>query len=162
MGGGQSGQSSVSFLQKPRTAAGRRVRSWGSKGTGPGQFQIPTASLTDGKTLYVADRTTPAFSTSTWAVSYIGEWNHPAGLLRSRSRAACCGSQSCHSKPEAGQVMRASPWFLKVDPGSAKVVGQIEAPGPHSIDVTPSGELFASGCCGGSNPSGFFWFRRSR
>lgn len=30
------------------------------------------------------------------------------------------------------------------------------------IDLTPAGELFGSGCCGGSNPSGFFWFRRSR
>jgi hypothetical protein len=56
--------------------------------------------------------------------------------------------------------MRASPWFPKVEPGSGKVVGQIEARGRHSIDVTPA--LFASGCCGGSNPSGFFWFRRSR
>ena len=139
MGGGQSAQSSVSFLQKLRTAAGRRVRSWGSKGTGPGQFQIPTASLTDGKTLYVADRTTPAFSTSTWAVSYIGEWNHPAGLLRSRSRAACCGSQSCHSKPEAGQVMRASPWFLKVDPGSAKLWARSRRPVPTRSMSPPPG-----------------------
>ena len=37
--------------------------------------------------------------------------------------------------------MRASPWFLKVDPGSGKVVGQIEAPGPHSIDVAPAGGI---------------------
>ena len=58
--------------------------------------------------------------------------------------------------------MRAAPWSLKVDSGSAKVVGQIEAPGPHSIDISPAGEFFASGCCGGSNPSGFFWFRGSR
>jgi len=33
--------------------------------------------------------------------------------------------------------MRASPWFLKVDPGSGKVVGQIEAPGAHSNRYHP-------------------------
>ena len=89
MGGGQSGQSSVSFLHKLRTAAGRRVRSWGSKGTGPGRIQIPHSLATDGKTLCVADRTnarTPRFNLDG---SYLA-----AGLLRSRSRAARRGSQS--------------------------------------------------------------------
>jgi len=52
------------------------VRSWGSKGTGPGQFQIPTASLTDGKTLYVADRTNARIQRFNLNGSYIGEWNH--------------------------------------------------------------------------------------
>jgi len=95
--------------------------------------------------------------------SYIGEWKHlgrpfalqvTGGLLWVAIMTLEAGGR--------GQLMRASPWILKVDPGSGKVVGQIEAPGPHSIDVTPAGELFASGCCGGSKPSGFFWFRRSR
>lgn len=38
-----------------------------------------------------------------------------------------------------------------------RVLGQIESPGPHSIDVGETGELFASGRCCGSNPNGFSW-----
>jgi hypothetical protein len=59
------------------------------------------------------------------------------------------------------QANRPSPWMLKVDPATGKVLGQIESSGPHSIDVSENGELLASGCCGGSNPSGFSWFRRT-
>src|SRR6476620_2651261 len=39
------------------TAEGKRVKVWGSSGTGPGQFQIPHGIANDGRTLYVADRT---------------------------------------------------------------------------------------------------------
>jgi hypothetical protein len=41
---------------------------------------------------------------------------------------------------------------------TGKVLGQIESPGPHSIDVSEAGEIVASGCCGGSNPSGYSLF----
>jgi DNA-binding beta-propeller fold protein YncE len=145
------------------TAAGRRVRSWGSKGTGPGQFQIPHGLATDGKTLYVADRTNARIQLFNLDGSYIGEWTHLGRpfALQVTGGALWVAIMTLEAGGR-GQVMRAAPWILKVDPGSGKVVGQIEAPGPHSIDATPAGELFASGCCGGSNPSGFFWFRRSR
>jgi hypothetical protein len=45
---------------------------------------------------------------------------------------------------------------------TGKVLGQIESPGPHSIDVNEAGEVVASGCCGGSNPSGYSFFRKPR
>ena len=54
---------------------------------------------------------------------------------------------------------QAKPAILKVDLTSGKVLGQIESPGPHSIDVNGAGEPLASGCCGGTNPNGFSWFR---
>ena len=38
------------------TAGGKRVKAWGSKGSGPGQFRIPHGIANDGKVLYVADR----------------------------------------------------------------------------------------------------------
>jgi hypothetical protein len=58
--------------------------------------------------------------------------------------------------------MLAKPAILKVDLANGKILGQIESPGPHSIDVNDSGEPVASGCCGGSNPNGFSWFRKAR
>jgi sugar lactone lactonase YvrE len=38
------------------TSEGKRVKVWGSAGTGPGQFQIPHGIARQGTTLYVADR----------------------------------------------------------------------------------------------------------
>src|ERR1700674_1116863 len=37
------------------SAGGKRVKVWGSKGSAPGQFQIPHGIATGGKVLYVAD-----------------------------------------------------------------------------------------------------------
>jgi hypothetical protein len=58
--------------------------------------------------------------------------------------------------------MFAKPAILKVDLATGKILGQIDAPGPHSIDVSEAGEVVASGCCGGSNPTGYSWFKRPR
>ena len=52
------------------------MRSWGSKGTGPGRIQIPHSLATDGKTLCVADRTNARTQRFNLDGSYIGEWNH--------------------------------------------------------------------------------------
>ena len=38
------------------TARGRKVREWGSPGSGPGQFRLPHSIAIDGDTIYVADR----------------------------------------------------------------------------------------------------------
>jgi peptidylamidoglycolate lyase len=38
------------------SSSGERLRVWGTKGSSPGQFQIPHGIANDGKVLYVADR----------------------------------------------------------------------------------------------------------
>jgi len=58
-------------------------------------------------------------------------------------------------------TMLAKPAILKVDLATGKILGQIDAPGPHSIDLSDSGEVVASGCCGGSNPNGYSWFKKN-
>jgi hypothetical protein len=145
------------------TSDGKRVRAWGSKGTGPGQFQIPHGIATDGKTLYVADRTNARVQRFDLDGHYVGEWTHlgrPFALKMSGG--ALWLALMTLETAEAGQANRASPWVLKVDPGSGKVLGQMESPGPHSVDVNETGEVFAGGCCGGSSPMAFFWLRRGR
>ena len=136
------------------TADGKRTKVWGSSGTGPGQFQIPHGIAYDRNTLYVADRTNARVQRFDLNGKYLGEWNHlgrPFALKIS-------GGSLWVSLMTLEQ--RGTPWILKVDPSNGKVLGQIEAPGPHSIDVNEREEIVASGCCGGSNPNGFSWFRR--
>jgi hypothetical protein len=142
------------------TSAGKRVQVWGSKGNGPGQFRIPHGIANDGRTLYVADRENARIQRFDFNGRYLGEWTHLGRpfALKFSGGALWVALMTLEAGRNAGN--RPSPWIMKVDPSSGKVLGQIEAPGPHSLDVSETGELFASGCCGGSNPAGFSWFRR--
>ena len=141
------------------TSEGKRVKVWGSAGTGPGQFQIPHGIANDGKTLYVADRGNARIQRFDLDGRYLGEWTHLGRPFALKMIGGSLWVAMMTVEP-AGQ--KSAPWILKVDPSSGKVLGQVESPGPHSIDANEAEELFASGCCGGSNPSGVSWFRRTR
>ncbi len=141
------------------TAAGKRVKVWGSAGSGPGQFQIPHGIANDGKTLYVADRGNARIQRFDLDGGYLGEWTHLGRPFALKLSGGALWVAIMTLEP-AGQSVRASPWILKVDPSAGKVLGQVESPGPHSVDANEAEELFASGCCGGSNPTGLSWFRR--
>jgi len=134
------------------SADGKRVKVWGSAGTGPGQFQIPHGIAYEGKTLYVADRGNSRVQRFDLDGHYLGEWTN---LGRPFALKVSGGALWV-------ATMLAKPAILKVDLANGKILGQIESPGPHSIDVSEAGEVVASGCCGGSNPVSYSWFRRAR
>jgi streptogramin lyase len=150
------------------TAEGKRVKAWGSKGSGPGEFRIPHGIANDGKILYVADRENARVQRFDFDGHYLGEWTHlgrpfalkmAGGALWVALMTLEAGGPQAAGK--AGGT-RPAPWIVKVDPASGKVLGQVESPGPHAIDISDEGEAFATGCCGGSNPNGFFWLRTKR
>lgn len=150
------------------TAEGKRVKAWGRKGSGPGEFRIPHGIANDGKVLYVADRENARIQRFDFDGRYLGEWTHlgrpfalkiAGGALWVALMTLEAGGPQAVGKA-AG--VRPSPWIVKVDPASGKVLGQAESPGPHAIDVSGEGEAFATGCCGGSNPNGLFWLRTKR
>jgi DNA-binding beta-propeller fold protein YncE len=138
------------------TRDGRRIRVWGSKGTGPGQFRIPHGVAFDGQVLYVADRTNARVQRFDPGGRYLGEWTHLGRPFALKFTDGALWVALMTLETGAG---KASPWIVKVDPSSGKVLAQIEAPGPHSIDVNGADEVFAGGCCGGSHPMDFFWLR---
>jgi sugar lactone lactonase YvrE len=135
-------------------ASGQRVKVWGEAGSGPGQFQIPHGIATDGKVIYVADRGNARVQRFDLDGHYLGEWTHLG-----RPFALKLSGGALWVSLMTLETTGASPWMIKVDPASGKPLGQIAFPGPHSIDVSASGELFAGGCCGGSNPTGAFLLR---
>jgi len=134
------------------SADGKRVKVWGSAGTGPGQFQIPHGIAYDRNVLYVADRQNSRVQRFALDGKYLGEWTN---LGRPFALQVTGGALWV-------STMFAKPTILKVELATGKILGQMEAPGPHSINVSEAGELVASGCCGGSNPNGFSWFRPAR
>jgi len=128
---------------------GKRVKVWGSAGTGPGQFNIPHGIAYEARTLYVADRGNSRIQRFDLDGRYLGEWTNLGRPFALKVTGGALWVSTMFAKPA----------ILKVDLATGKVLGQIESPGPHSIDVSEAGEPVASGCCGGSNPSGFSWFR---
>jgi NHL repeat len=139
-------------------AAGKRVKVWGMPGNGPGQFQIPHGIATDGKIVYVADRGNARIQRFDLDGRYLGEWTH-LGRPFALKWVSEGGGGALWVSLMTLEPTGASPWMIKVDPATGKPLGQIAFTGPHSIDVNAAGELYASGCCGGSNPMGFSWFR---
>jgi DNA-binding beta-propeller fold protein YncE len=131
---------------------GKRVKVWGSAGTGPGQFQIPHGIAYEGKTLYVADRGNSRVQRFDLDGHYLGEWTNLGRPFALKVAAGALWVSTMFPKPA----------ILKVDLATGKVLGQIESPGPHSIDISEAGEIVASGCCGGSNPNGYSFFRKPR
>lgn len=146
------------------TAAGKRVGMWGSKGTGPGQFRIPHGIAFDGRTVYVADRENARIQRFDAQGRYLGQWTHLGRPFALRYTGGSLWVAMMTPGPARGAQgeSRPSPWMLRVDPSSGKLLGAIRSPGPHAIDVSETGELFATGCCGGNNPKSFSWFRRAR
>jgi len=136
---------------------GKRVRVWGSAGTGPGQFQIPHGIAYDRNILYVADRGNSRVQRFDLDGHYLSEWTNLGRPFALRVTGGALWVSTMFTKES-----QARPLILKVDLATGKILGQIEAPGPHSIDVSDDGEIVASGCCGGSNPNGFSWFRPKR
>jgi sugar lactone lactonase YvrE len=134
------------------TAGGKRLKAWGSAGTGPGQFNIPHGIANDGKILYVADRGNSRVQRFDLDGRYLGEWTNLGRPFALKVSGGALWVSTMFAKPA----------ILKVDLATGKILGQIDAPGPHSIDVSEAGEVVASGCCGGSNPTGYSWFKRPR
>jgi DNA-binding beta-propeller fold protein YncE len=134
------------------TAGGKRLKVWGSAGTGPGQFNIPHGIANDGKILYVADRGNSRVQRFDLDGRYLGEWTNLGRPFALKVSGGALWVSTMFAKPA----------ILKVDLATGKILGQIDAPGPHSIDVSEAGEVVASGCCGGSNPTGYSWFKRPR
>jgi DNA-binding beta-propeller fold protein YncE len=130
------------------SADGQRVKVWGRAGTGPGQFQIPHGIAYDRNILYVADRGNSRVQRFDLTGRYLGEWTNLGRPFALKVSGGALWVSSMFAKPA----------ILKVDLATGKILGQIESPGPHSIDVSEAGELVASGCCGGSNPNGYSLF----
>ena len=141
------------------TAEGKRVKTWGQKGSAPGEFRIPHGIANDGQVLYVADRENARIQRFDFDGRYLGEWTHLGRpfALKMEGGALWVALMTLEAGgPQVGaktQSARPSPWIVKVDPASGKVLGQVESPGPHAIDVTDNGEAFATGAAAAQTPT---------
>jgi DNA-binding beta-propeller fold protein YncE len=136
------------------TADGKRVREWGSPGTGPGQFHLPHGVAVDENgVIYVADRENGRIERFDLNGKYLGEWSN---LGKTFSLKLSGGALWIGTQPR-NQPNGAPGWLMKIDQGTGKVLGYVDSTGHHSIEVTGGGELLT-----GTRPDRVLWFRASR
>ena len=116
---------------------GKKLREWGSAGTGPGQFRLPHSIQVDAAGIvYVADRENGRIQRFDRSGEFLGEWaqyGKTFGL-------ALAGDAIWLSTIPRGPNS-APGWLIKVDRGSGKLVGYVESAGNHGMDVMPNGDL---------------------
>jgi len=134
------------------TAQGKRVREWGTPGTGPGEFHLPHGIAIDAQNIiYVADRENGRIQRFNLDGHYIGEW---ADLGKTFSlKITPAGDLWIGSQPR-NVPNGTEGWIVKVDRRTGKALGTIPSAGTHSIEVNRDGEPLT-----GARPGKVLWFR---
>jgi hypothetical protein len=121
------------------TADGKRVREWGSAGTGPGQFHLPhSIQIDEDGIIYVADRENGRIERFDLDGKFLGEF---ANLGRTYSLKLSGGALWAGMAP-LNEPTGAPGWLVKMDRKTGKILGYVEVTdegGLHSVEVSPSG-----------------------
>jgi hypothetical protein len=124
---------------------GSRVREWGGRGSGPGQFRVPHGLAFDGQSvLYVADRDNGRVQRFDLNGRYLGEWSHlgRVGAIVF-SKGALWAATGIRSVGAADGQTGSSSWVIKVDPSAGTILGKRDTTNADFIDVGDNGDLVA-------------------
>jgi DNA-binding beta-propeller fold protein YncE len=138
-------------------AEGRRIREWGSAGVGPGQFHLPHSIAGRDGVLYVADRQNGRIQRFNLDGRYLGEWTH---LGKTFSISISPDGNLWIGTHPRNVPNEAAGWLVNVDRRTGKVLGYLDSPGLHSVDIIGAGDVISDP--GRGNVNRFLWFRRSR
>ena len=118
-------------------ADGRKVREWGTPGTGPGQFKLPHSIQIDAAGIvYVADRENGRVQRFDQTGKFLGEWSY------GRTFGLEADGAFLWLATQPVQQPNLSPgWLLQVDVKTGKIAGWVPSAGNHGMDVMTSGEL---------------------
>ena len=120
------------------TADGKKLREWGSAGTGPGQFVLPHSIQIDSAgVVYVADRENGRVQRFDQSGTFLSEWT---GYGKTFGLKADGAAMWLSTQPR--QQPNLSPgWLLKVEGKTGRLLGWVPSAGNHGMDVMASGEL---------------------
>ncbi len=119
-------------------AAGKKVRQWGEKGKGPGQFNlVHDVSVSADNTLYVADRENGRVQWFDLNGKYIGEKHFGGQLFSAQVGPDGMVYVGTHAK---GVGYETDSNIFKFDPKTGKVVGRVEA-FAHQMNIGADGTV---------------------
>jgi len=121
------------------TPDGKKLKEWGEKGTGPGQFMnVHAISIAEDGTLYVADRENGRVQWFDQTGKYLGEKKFGGQLFS--VAAAPDGGVYVGTQPRDAEFAT-DPFLFKFDPKSGKVIGKVDMPA-HQLAMGPNGALY--------------------
>lgn len=119
------------------TSDGKLVASWGTPGSGPGQFHLPhSIAFDDEGKLYVADRANKRIQRFTPEGDYLGEWTGMGGP-NDISRGTD-GNFYIAEQEDGG-----NPAHVTVRDGQGKVLAKMASRHVHGVGVDSRGDIYA-------------------
>jgi len=137
------------------TADGKRLREWGSAGTGPGQFRQPHSIAIDNQGIvYVADRQNGRLQRFDLKGRCLGEWANlgmVTGVVFSNGE-LWIGTQ------QRNEPTGSDGWIMKIDQKTGQILGYVESSHAHHVlNVAASGDVLT-----GARPDIVLRFRPSK
>jgi hypothetical protein len=119
------------------SAEGKKLREWGSAGTGPGQFRLPHSIQIDANGIvYVADRENGRIQRFDRAGTYLGEWAQYGKTFGLTLDGDALWLSTIPRGPNGTPG-----WLIKIDRANGKLLGYVDAAGNHGMALLPNGEL---------------------
>ena len=137
------------------TPEGKRVREWGSAGTGPGQFHQPHGIAIDPDgIIYIADRQNGRLQRFDLQGRFLGEWAN----LGMATSVATGGGALWIGTQQRNEPTSAAGWIMKIDPNTGAILGYVEsAHAQHVVNVAANGDLLS-----GARPDAVVWFHATK
>jgi len=137
------------------TPQGKKVREWGSAGTGPGQFHLPhSIQIDENGVIYVADRENGRVQRFDLEGKYLGEWSNYGKTFGLKLEKDALWFSTSPRGPNG-----VPGWLIKVDRKSGALLGYLNTTGTHGMDVTPEGYALSARPAA-DQPA--FWYRPAK
>jgi hypothetical protein len=122
------------------SADGKRIRQWGTPGSGPGQFRLPHGITIDkDNIIYVADRENGRVQKFDLDGKFLGEW--PLG----RTYCVAARGEFIWASMQTIDTPVPSPgWIVKLDRKTGRVLGSVVSDGLHSVTVDQHDDVFTA------------------
>ena len=119
------------------TADGKKVREFGTPGTGPGEFRLPhSIQIDENNIIYVADRENGRVQRFDMQGKYLGEWAQYGKTFGLK-----LDKDTVWLSTQPRDLPNLSPgWLIQVDRKTGKLVSYVESEGNHGMDIMVSGE----------------------
>jgi hypothetical protein len=133
------------------SAQRKKIREWGSAGTGPGQFKLPhSIQIDEDGVIYVADRENGRIQRFDLSGKYLGEWDQYGKTFGLTLDKSAIWLTSIPRGPNGTPG-----WLIKLDRKTGAILGYINSGAVHGLDV-PDGDVITASPARGEFP---VWFR---
>ncbi len=134
------------------TADGKKVREWGSAGSGPGQFNLPHSIQIDANgIIYVADRENGRIQRFDLNGKYLDEWSQYGKTFGLALDNDAIWLSSIPRGPNGTPG-----WLFKLDRKTGNLLGYVDSTANHGMAVLPNGDVISASPARGEMPQ---WFR---